>query len=508
MQENTNRAIAYNSIILYGKTAINTICALLTTRFALQALGVVDYGLYAVLGGIVSFISIFNTIMLSSSNRFIAVALGKGDKVEINKQFNVNLVIHLFIALLAFGVAYPVGEWYIPRYVNYDGPLSKAMMVYVISITASIISFISVPYNGLLMAKEKFIVFSLMDVASHLIRMTVAFLLLFYFSQKLLVYTLTMAVMTALPTVVYYIYCNRRYYDIVRIRLVRDRGMYKSVLKFSAWVSVGAFAYIAKSQGAALIVNTFFNTVMNTAMGVASSINAYVGIFANNVVQPMQPQITKSFAVCDTKRTDELLVMSTKYAFMLTLMVGSIFLIAPEWLLGIWLGIVPPYASVFLTLFVIDHLVQSLNSGIGNIIWASGKIMLYQVLTSLLNIFAVLTGYYVLRGGAPAYYLVVIYICFSVIRFFAIQWSLHHTLHYDNSKLWKKSYLPSILVFVLYLFVFFIPKTIHPFGILIISQVYLSVLVWMVGLSKTERKQIIIFIQNKINYNNNGNRYL
>lgn len=497
MQENTNRAIAYNSAVLYGKTVINTACALLTTRFALQALGVVDYGLYAVLGGIISFISIFNTIMLSSSNRFIAVAIGRGDMDEANKQFNVNLVIHVAIAILALLVAYPVGEWYIPRYVNYDGPLSNAMMVYIVSVAGSVMSFVGVPYNGLLMAKEKFIVFSLTDVVSHIVRLIIAWMLVYNFESKLLIYTITMAFMTALSTLVYMIYCGRHYPEIVKLRVVRERKMYKSVFNFSAWVSVGAVASIAKSQGAALVVNSFFNTVMNTAMGIASNINLYIGIFASNVVQPMMPQITKSYAAGDTKRTDELLVMSTKYAFLLTLMVGSFFLVAPEWLLGLWLGDVPPYASVFLVLFVIDHLVQSVNSGISNIIWANGKIALYQVLTSSLNILAVVAGYFVLKGGAEAYFLTVTYICFSVIRFFAIQWSLHHTLNYDNRILWKKSYIPSLIVVALFIPVLFIPDCIHPFIKLSVSFLYLSTLEFFIGLNREERTRLLNFFREK-----------
>jgi O-antigen/teichoic acid export membrane protein len=436
MQENTNRAIAYNSVILYGKMVVNTICALLTTRFALKALGVVDYGLYAVLGGIISFIAIFNTIMLSTSNRFIAVAIGKGDLEEVNKQFNVNFVIHTAIAILALIIAIPMGEWYIPRYVNYNGPLSNALMVYNISIIGSILSFVGVPYNGLLMAKERFIVFSLVDVISHIIKLVVAWMLVSLFDHKLLIYTITMALMTAIPTFVYMLYCNRHYYEMVRLRLVLDRKLYTSVFNFSAWVGVGAVANIAKTQGAALVVNAFFNTVMNTAMGVANSISIYISMFANGFVQPMQPQITKSFAAGNTQRTDELLIMSTKYSFLLTLMIGSLFLIAPEWLLSLWLGEVPPFAPTFLILLVIDDLVQSFNAGIGNIIWASGKISLYQILTSTLNILAIVAGYFVLRGGAAAYYLVVTYICFSVIRFFAIQWALHHILNYENRKLW------------------------------------------------------------------------
>jgi len=507
MQENTNRAIAYNSAILYGKMAINTVCALLITRFALKALGVTDFGLYAVLGGIISFIAIFNTIMLSTSNRFIAVAIGKGDMNEVNKQFNVNLVVHSAIAIFALIIAVPFGEWYIPRYVNYDGPLTNALLVYFISIAGSIFSFVGVPYNGLLMAKEKFVVFSLVDVVLHILKLIIAWLLVYYFDQKLLIYTVTMAFMTATPTVVYYIYCNHHYKDMVKFSFVRERKMYKEVFNFSAWVSVGAVADIAKNQGAALVVNAFFNTVMNTALGVATSINNYVGLFAKGVIQPMQPQITKSFAAGDIKRTDELLIMSTKYSFLLTFIVGAVFLVAPEWLLSIWLGEAPPYASIFLVLLVVDHLIQSLNSGISNLIWASGKISLYQILTSVLNLLALVAGYFVLRGGGAAYYLIVAYICFSIIRFFAIQWALHRSMHYDNWKLWKKSYLPSLLVALLFSIVFLLPSFIHPVIRLSISLAYLLAVEWFVGLSSSERQRLSTLWPRNANVEKRNNKH-
>lgn len=495
MQENTNKAIAINSVVLYGKTAINTICALFTTRFALQALGVVDYGLYAVLGGIISFISIFNTIMLSTSNRFIAVAIGKGDNNEANKQFNVNLVIHLTIAIIALLIAFPVGNWYIPRYVNYDGPLSNAIMVFTISVLGSVFSFVGVPFNGLLMAKEKFIVFSLADVILHILKLVIAWLLVYYFEHKLLIYTISMALMTAASTLIYILYCHRHFHEIVRLRVVRDKQLYKNVFNFSAWIGVGAVAHVGKTQGAALIVNAFFNTVMNTAMGIASNIMGYIGMFAHNVTQPMAPQITKSYAIGNTKRTTELLIMSTKYAFMLTLLVSSIFLVAPDWLLCLWLGDVPPHVTVFLMLFIADHLILSLNSGIQNIVFASGKIALYQIFSSSLNVFSVVLGYLVLRGGAEAYYLVVAYMCVSVLRFFALQFVLRYTLHFDNSILWKKSYVPSLLMVALFVPALFIPNSIHSSIRIIVSFGYLCVIEWYVGFDKSERIRLMGFVK-------------
>lgn len=498
MKENTNKAIAYNSLILYAKMGITTVCALLSTRFGLKALGVVDYGLFALLGGIISFMAVLNNIMVSTSNRFIAVALGKGNIDEANRQFNVNLSIHIVIALLVLIIAYPLGDWYIHRYVNYDGPIRNAMMVYCISVVGSAISFVKVPYTGLLMAKEKFIVFSGVDVFVHVVKLIMTWLLINHFSHKLLIYTLTFSILHALPTFFYMVFCSRKYPEIVHLRIVRDRNMYKNVFGFSAWIGVGAFAHTAKTQGASMVVNAFFNTVMNSAMGVAANVNSYVTIFAHNITQPMAPQITKSYAAGNKARTDELLIMSTKYGYLFTLLMGALFLAAPEWIMGLWLGDVPPYATIFLVLFIIDSLVMSLNSGVQSIIFASGKISLYQTLTSLLNVFSVILGYFVLRGGAPAYYLTVSYVIVSIIRFFVIQWALHRTLNYDNSILWHHSYFPSLLTTALYVPTLFIPDMSHPLIKLAFTFLYLCILIIFVGLNRIERNKLLSFVKSRV----------
>ena len=497
MRENTNKAIAYNSIILYIKMIINTICALLTTRFALEALGVNDFGLFSVLGSIISFVGIINTIMVSTSNRFIAVAIGRNNQSEANKQFNVNFIIHTAIAIIVLLVALPLGNWYIPRFVNYDGSIDNAFMIYIISIVGSVLSFIGVPYNGLLMAKEKFVVFSIVDIVAHVIKLIIAWLIVYTFDNKLLVYALTMGIVTALPTLVYSCYCSKHYKEIVKLQFVKDRQLYKQIFGFSSWIAVGAVTQVGKNQGAALLVNAFFNTAMNSAMGVATSINTYVAMFASNVTQPMQPQITKSYASGNTNRTDELLIMSTKYSFMLTFLVGSVFLVSPEWLLSLWLKEVPAFASVFLTLFVIDNCIRSLNSGIGNIIFASGRISLFQILVSTLNVLSVVLGFIVLRAGMPAYYLIVAYIIISVFMFFALQYALHQTLDYDNKILWRNSYIPSLVIVIFFIPILFIPKTVHPAIRILLSVTYLILLEWFIGLTKNERGRLIGFAKSK-----------
>lgn len=498
MQENTNKSLAINTVILYVRLAVTAICGLFTTRFALEALGVVDYGLFSVIGSIISFIAIINTIMVSTSNRFIAVAIGKSDIIEANKQFNVCLVIHIAIAIFTLLFALPFGEWYINSYLNYAGDIGNALMIFRFTIIASAITFIGVPYNGLLTAKERFAVFCIPDIISHLLKLVVAYIIVSHFQNKLMIYSLSIAVFTVYPIFVYVIYCYRNFRNIATLRIIREKKCYKDIFIFSAWVGYGAVAYVGKAQGAAILVNAFFSTIMNTALGIANSINGIIVNFAQNVAQPIAPQITKSYAAGDTDRSKYLLVLSTKLTFLVMLLVSSPFLVGTDWILGLWLGQVPEYASMFTVLIIIDAIVDSMNSGIKNIIFASGRIRLFQVAASTLKMVAILFAYIVLKLGAPAYYLLYVYIVFTVLVFFANQWVLNKTLNYDNSFLWKKSYLPSFLIVLLFSPCFFLKLFIPQLIAIIVSFCYLCVLIMLIGFNTSERKHVICMLSNKI----------
>lgn len=491
MEENTNRIIAVNSLILCAKLFLIAICGLLTTRFALKALGVHDFGLFSVLGSMITFVAIFNTVMMSTSNRFISVAIGKGDIRIIKEQFNICRIIHAGIAILTIVVAIPVGDMYIQYNLHYDGDIGKAIDVYHYTVIGSVISFIGVPYNGLLIAKEKFLVFSITEVLTHVFKLGVAYSLLYYFEDKLLVFAFTQGLITALPTLVYHLYCKKMFPELFAFIIPRDKEKYKEVFLFSSWVAYGAFATIGKNQGAQILVNSFFNTVMNTALGVANTVNGFLGTFANSIVQPIMPQITKNYAKSNWDRCSDLLVMSTKYTFLVTLFISAPFLSNADWIFTLWLGYIPPYVLDFTILIIIDTLVNALNSGISNLIFASGKIEFYQISINTLRLGAIVVAYFVLKLGYPPHSLFGAYILFSIIIFFVGQVVLHKTLNYNTIILWKKSYLPSLLVLFTFLLLLFIDISNNSLINIVILQILLTVLIFAFGLSKEEHESII-----------------
>lgn len=498
MKENTNKAIAVNSLITYARIFINAVLGLFTTKYTLIALGVSDYGLFSVLGSFITLVMVVNTIMVSTSNRYLSVAIGKGDEEEMNKVFNVNLTLFGLCAVVLLMVALPLGLWYTNNYINYDGPIENARMVFVCTIIGSLLSIVAMPFHGLMMAKERFFVFSITEVIIHIIRFVVVIILVYNFTNKLLIYSLMQAFTAFLPVLIYWLYCREKFPDIVKWNIVKNRGQYREMLGFSGWVSYGAVAWVARNQGASLLVNAFFSTAMNAALGIANTVNSYVTMFANSLTHPMQPQITKSYASGRYARTDDLLVMSTKYTFMLMLLVGTPFFVGGEWILGLWLGNVPPYAMSFTVLLIIDNIVLSFNSGLSPVIFADGRIALYQVVINTLRLLAIVAAYFVLRSGMEPQSLFISYIVFSILVVFATQYCMHKTLHYDMSRVYKESYKPSILTLFLLSPAFLLPQIIHPLFNIVIVEIYLIFLELFVGLNIKERTTLFGVIINKV----------
>lgn len=495
---NRNKLIVYNSLILYVRLGIVSICGLMTTRFALKALGVHDFGLFSLVGGIISFVSIINTIMLSASNRFLAVSIATQIRNEINKVFNVTLVIHVFIALITALLAIPIGHWYINNFVHYNGNLVNVLNVYDISIIGAVVSFVGVPYNGLLLAKEKFLVFCSTDVLSSIIRVVCSYLLIYTFNDKLLVYAFVVSFTSAYPTLIFYLYCKRCLSDCISFRIVKDISLYKEITSFSVWVGLGAIVTIFKSQGTALILNTFFNTILNAALGIANTVNSVLLTFSNNVHNSLYPQIVKSYSSDDLERSLRLVIVSSKTTYFLMLSISLPFLLFPNAIFSMWLSEVPKYVIDFTILLIVDGLVTSLNAGVPDLVMATGRIKTYQLWLNILVFLSVVVGYVVLWLGAPPQALFISYILFSVVVFFVRQIVLIKIVKINVSQLIVKSYIPCIIVTVIALMVLLLRPFLNTLMFVVLfALIYLSLIIY-VGLDKKERYYLFKTIQHEL----------
>ena len=256
-----NKKIIKNSFILYGRLIIVSFISLFSARFILQALGASDYGLYNVVGGLVFIMAFLNNVMVSTSYRFIAFELGLENEGNVRKVFNTSLAIHLAIGCLVILIAETIGIYYIKHYFNVaPNRLDDAVFVFRLSVISTVFSIFSVPYQGLITAKEKFSVNAAIDIFRSLLAFGIVILLFYYDGNRLRLYAELITALSIIPPFLYFIYCQKYFSSICRWDFQKDLSTYREMGHFSIWIFVGASVIAAELQGSVLLINVFFGT--------------------------------------------------------------------------------------------------------------------------------------------------------------------------------------------------------------------------------------------------------
>lgn len=491
MQEGTNKAIVVNTFITYIRLCVTIVCGLFTTRFALQALGSSDFGLSSLIGSIIIFIGVINTTMIGASNRFLASAIGQNDLQLISRTFNVTLLIHIGIAIVSLLIALPIGHIYILKYVNYEGPIGNAIIFYYITVIGSICSFIGVPYNGLMLARERFLAFSITEIVSSIFKASMTFCLLWFFKNKLLVYAIIISVCTFAPTIIYFIYCKKQFPKYTKFCFVKNWPLYRSVLSFSSYVGFGALTQVCQVQGASVIINIFFNTLMNTALGLANYIKSAISLCTQSITKPVSPQITKSYAQGNLERSQSLVIYISRATYLLTFLIAIPFLCETEAILKIWLSEVPPYAVIFSRLVIIEAIVNSLSRGMSEYAFATGNIKIFQIVVNSILLSSIVIGYVLLKIGYPPQALLYTYIIIDFYSFVARLIIFKVVYRFPITILIKRSIIPTIMVTLCTIPILFIQLNNCALLVrIIIECIYTLLIISIVGVTKVERNKV------------------
>jgi O-antigen/teichoic acid export membrane protein len=492
----SNSTIVKNSLILYVRLVVTSLLGIITSRLLLNALGVNDFGLYAVVGGVVLMMNFLNTVLISTSFRFIAFALGKQDNKSVNEIFNISLILHCILAIALLVIAETLGVFYINNYLNVEPErLTDALVVFRLSTFAALFSVVSIPFQGLLTAKENFLVRSGIEISIASAKFVAVLLLLNYSGDKLLYYAQCMLVASALGPLLFVVYTKLKYRVLTVFKFSKNWTIYKEFFSFSTWIMFGAAASIGKVQGTALIINAFFGTVLNASFGLANQLNTFVMMFSSNVGAAIIPQITKSYSAGEFERTKDLTVMSSKISFFLMLFIAVPFLLFTEVLLELWLYNIPEYVIIFSQLMIINALVDSCSSGIPAAIQASGKIKYYQIFSSSNLLVSLPIAYLFFSKGYPPTTIILIFIGASIINSLLGQVFLKRALNFDIldyfNRVYKRVFYVLLLISPLYLLSEFFDKDLWSLGtFIILSSITIIFAVYFVGLSLSERDYV------------------
>jgi len=316
MNSENNKRIAKNTLFLYFRMFLSMGVALYTSRIILDALGIEDYGLYNVVGGTVGMFTFFSASMQSATQRFLAFELGKNNKENYNKVFNVNLVLYFLISILILILAETVGLWYITNKLNVpEGRENVVNIIYQVSILTTCISILRIPYTAGIVSQEKMSFFAYISILESILKLVIVYLIVNTKSDKLILYSVLILFVTVIINIVYIYYCSRDRESLYRFSLSNDKSIYFSILSFSSWRLLGASSQMAEHEGVNLSLNFFYGTIVNAANGIAHQVNIAVSSLVTSFQQAFQPQITKSYANQDWVYLDKIARTSAKLSF-------------------------------------------------------------------------------------------------------------------------------------------------------------------------------------------------
>lgn len=413
------RRIAKNTMMLYVRMFVLMLVGLYTSRVVLNALGETDYGVYSVVGGVVAMFSMISGALNSAVSRFITFELGKNNPERLSRVYCTSVNIQLILALIVVLLAEPIGVWFIENKMTIDpARIPAATWVLHFSLLAFVINLMSVPQMASITAHEKMSAYAYIGILDGLLRLGVAFMIVSAPFDRLVYYAMLMAGVVLIVRLTYGIYC-RIHFPECRYRFVFDRPLVKEMFAFAGWNFIGVTSGVLRDHGGNILVNLFAGPVVNAARGVAVQLNGAVQSFVTNFMTAVNPQITKSYAAGDYKYVFALIGKSSRMSFYLLSLMAIPIIFNADLLLQIWLKEVPEHTTLFVQLFLMFALSESLSLPLITAMLATGRIRNYQLVVGGIQLLNLPVSYIFLKMGAIPEITVVVAIALSHVCLFA-----------------------------------------------------------------------------------------
>ncbi len=489
-----NKRIAKNTLLLYIRMLFIMVVQLYTSRVVLNVLGVVDYGIYNVVGGVVTMFTFLNGAMVTSTQRYITFELGKGDYNRLQTVFTTCFQIHILISIVIVILGETIGLWFLyEKMVIPPDRFSAAMWVYQLSILTMCIGVMSVPYNSDIVAHEQMGVFAVISVVEVVLKLLVVYLLVIGDFDKLVLYAILIASIQLFIRFLYAGYCNKHFKESRLVKKI-DKRLFKELTCFMGWNIWGNLAASLFGTGLNLLLNMFFGPAVNAARAIAVQVEAAIAHFSTNFLMAVNPQITKLYAQNNLSEMHNLLFRASKFTFFLLYTLSLPVFLETNPILTMWLKIVPDYTIVFLHLLLVIVMIDSMARPLMTAASSTGDVKLYQSLVGGILLSIVPIAYIVLKlGGSPeSVYIVHLVICIFafIVRLLVVRPMIRMSI---------RKYLISVFVPCVGVIVVSLPlclflkgllptRTIGILSVCIISCILAAISSYAIGLTVTERQ--------------------
>lgn len=500
---NTKR-IAKNTIVLYIRMIVVMLITLYTSRIVLKALGVDDFGLYGVVGGVVGLFAFFKTSLGKATQRFLNVEM-VAEGGDLKTVFRTSFTIHILIAVIMLIVAETIGLWFLNAKINIpEGREFAANVIYQTTIISVCVSMLEIPFSADIVAHEKMSFFAVVSILDAILKLAIAFVIMEDSGDRLILYGILMMAIAIINLLLYYLYCKRKFSEI-SLRLSFDKKRFKDIFSFVGWTLVGQVAIVGCNQGNSILVNMFHSVAANAAMAVGIQVSNAVNNLSGNFQTAFNPQITKSYAEGDYNYLKFLVFTTSKISYCILFVVALPIVFNIDFVLDIWLDKVPDMSNIFCILCLSNGIINALSAPLNFCVMASGRIKWFQIVTAIVYLSDLVILYALFKMGLPPATAMWVKVSIMVVILFVRLYYAHRDIGCIDFITYIKQVITP-LVFMTVLSVI-IGLALQPlFSDLIKRIVFTTVLVmmnvvliWFVALSKSQRSSLVNIILKKRN---------
>lgn len=491
--------------MLYTRQILILFVNLYTVRIVLNTLGVVDYGIFNVIGGIVALFTFLSGTMASATQRFFSFALGKKNIDKLKEVFSVNLVIYLFIAVIALIALETIGLWFVTNklHVPFDR-VDTAILLYHFSVFTFICTIFIAPLMSILIAHEDMHIYAYISIVEVSLKLLVAISLYFIPWDKLQLYGFLLFIVSTVNLSTYLYVCIRKYPECQLKKIYWNKKLFSEIVGFTGWTLFGQITTVIRKQAITILLNQTFNPVVVASRAIAMNVSNQIRIFSNNFNVGLSPSIIKSYAANNKTEMFNLIYNGSKITFFLMWVFSLPVILEMESILKYWLKNPPPAAVLFTQLSIVEVLLHSVSLPIATAARAPGKMKLYELCLGAIQILIFLVSWILIANGFKAYSVFYVAIIANILMFFLRLILVKKLINLQLITFTKYVFIPLLLIVV----ISFIPSYfihIHlPSGfIYLIIKVFLMILIsticmYFIGLNKKTRDQLANQISNKV----------
>lgn len=487
--------VAKNTGILYARMAITVFISLYATRLVLAALGVADFGLFNVVGGVVAMLGFLNSSMAAATQRFMSYAQGEGDLEKVKRIFNMSTLLHAGIAVLMVLVLEIAGYFFFNGILNIAPErVEVAKIIYHFMVVSTFFTVLSVPYEAVITSHENMLFYAILGILEAVLKLGIALYLAYSAYDHLIAYGFLMAALAIFLLLLRRIYCHRNYVEcVLNFRKYYEKDLMKEISSFAGWSLLGSASSMLANYGTTIVINIFFGTVVNAAQGIAQQVSGQLSAFANTMLKALNPIIDKSEGAGNRLLMLKAAMTGSKISFFLLMFFYIPVLIEMPYIFKIWLKNVPDYAILFCRLGLIRNLIEQLFVTLTSAIAAVGNIRKFQIYNSVLNFFPLVISYILFLLHYPVYALYVVFIIYALIGGILVLYFAKSDCELSIPVYFKNVVVPCIVSFGLILITSFIPSLFnfnHNLRLLLVitmNSLSFLIVLWFIGFNAEER---------------------